>query len=76
MNRKNFENTNPPIRSVYEYENANKTPILFMMEGLAGSGKSFVAETLVTKRNEDFVKPIIHSSDVLRAELYADLAAH
>lgn len=72
MSDKNFENANPPIRSVYECENANKIPILFMMEGLAGSGKSFIAETLVTKRNGEFVKPIIHSSDALRAELYGD----
>lgn len=70
MSDKNFENKNPPIRGVYEYENANKTPILFMMEGLAGSGKSYVAEMLRINKNGEQVKPIIHSSDALRAELY------
>lgn len=72
MNNKTIENITPAFRSVYECENANKTPILFLMMGLAGSGKSFIAETLVTKKNDEFVKPIIHSSDALRAELYGD----
>ena len=69
---KNFENANFPIRSVYVYENVNKIPILFMMEGLAGSGKSLIAENLVIKRNGECIKPIIHSSDALRLELYGD----
>lgn len=72
MNDKNFENTSHIIRSYYECENANKIPVLFMMEGLAGSGKSFIAETLVIKRNDKFFEPIIHSTDALRAELYGD----
>lgn len=72
MNDKNFENANLPIWRFYEHENANKIPILFMMEGLAGSGKSFVAEALLTKRNGVFDKPIVHSSDALRTELYGD----
>ena len=59
-------------KNVYEFDDVSETPVMFMMVGLAGSGKSFVAETLVVKRNGDFVKPVIHSSDSLRSELFGD----
>ena len=55
---------------VYENEKANKIPVLFMMMGIAGSGKSFYAELLMINRDGILVKPKIHSSDALRAELY------
>lgn len=57
---------------VYEDENINKRPVLFMMVGLPGSGKSFIASSLFVKRNGEYSKPITHSSDVLRKELYGD----
>ena len=43
-----------------------------MFEGLSGCGKSYLAETLVTRRNGEYKKPITHSSDALREELYGD----
>lgn len=72
MSDKNLESANSPNRNVYECKNDDKIPILFMIEGLPCSGKSYIAETLVIKRNKDFVKPIIHSSNAFRTELYGD----
>lgn len=46
---------------------ASRQPILFMLVGLPASGKSKLAEMLSTEN--DF-KPVIHSSDALRFELY------
>lgn len=43
-------------------------PKLFMMVGLPGSGKSTYAHYIITEKG----KPIIHSSDDLREELYGD----
>lgn len=73
MESENVKNVSPPIRSVYECENADKIPILFMFEGLSGCGKSYLAETLVARRNGEYKKPITHSSDALREELYGDV---
>lgn len=69
----NIENANPQFRSVYENENANKIPILFMIMGLAGSGKSYIADGLGVSRNGVLSKPIIHSSNELREELYKNV---
>ena len=46
----------------------NEKPILFVMQGLPGSGKSTVAETIVTNRG----KAIVHSTDALRKEMFGD----
>lgn len=71
MNDKNFENANSLTKRVYRSKNINKTPILFTFMGLAGSGKSFLANSLYVER-ETITKPVIHSSDSLRRELYGD----
>lgn len=52
------------MQTVNEY-----VPKLFMMVGLPGSGKSTYADYIIT----DHGKPIIHSSDKLREELYNDI---
>ena len=67
------EKINPPKLRVYENENANKIPILFMTVGIAGSGKSYIVENLGVRRNGEIFEPIIHSSDTLREELYGDI---
>ena len=64
-----LKNVNPPNRAVYNDENDDKTPILFMMCGLPGSGKSTYAENIEYEGE----KPIVHSSDKLREELYSDV---
>lgn len=73
MKNENSENVKPPILGVYECENDDKTPILFIMVGITASGKSYLAELLASKRNGEYIKPIVHSSDNLRAELYGDI---
>ena len=47
-------------------------PVLFVMVGLPGSGKSFIAGNFKIAREDAISKPIIHSSDELRAELYGN----
>ena len=42
------------------------------MQGIVGSGKSYLAETLYIDKNGEIIKPVIHSSDALREELYGD----
>lgn len=69
---KNDKNLNSQSRVIYESEDANKIPILFMMVGIAGSGKSHIAEGLGVERNRVCSHPIIRSSDALRTELYND----
>lgn len=65
-----------PIRRVYNAKNVNKTPVLFMMVGIVGSGKTSFAESLCIEEGQEGkivkTKPIIHSSDSLRKELYGD----
>lgn len=56
----------------YSHKNANKIPVLFMMVGLPGSGKSYVANLTYVQRGDKISKPVIHSSDNLREELYGD----
>lgn len=62
------KNVNSPSMAVYEKETIDKTPILFMMCGLPGSGKS----TCIDRIEYNGEKPIVHSSDKLREELYGD----
>lgn len=64
----NNEKINSPSRGVYKAKTIDKTPILFMMCGLPGSGKS----TCVDNIECDGEKPIVHSSDKLREELYGN----
>lgn len=68
------EKVNPPKLGVNKDETVDKIPILMMMIGLPGSGKSSIAEKMVFESG----KPNIHSSDKLREELYgdADTQAH
>lgn len=61
------------MESILEYKRIENKPFLIMMCGLPGSGKSTFAENSIkvvsgAKQN----KPIIHSSDGLRKELYGD----
>lgn len=49
-------------------------PIIIVMCGLPGSGKSTLAESIIVTENNEEHKPIIHSSDVLRKELFGDEA--
>lgn len=74
-----FENDaekSSPIRRVYNGGNINKIPVLFMMVGIVGSGKTSFAESLCIEKGQEGkivkTKPIIHSSDSLRKELYGD----
>ena len=49
-------------------------PIIIVMCGLPGSGKSTLAESIIVTESNEEHKPIIHSSDVLRKELFGDEA--
>ena len=49
-------------------------PIIIMMCGLPGSGKSTLAESIIVMENNEEHKPVIHSTDVLRKELFGDEA--
>lgn len=62
------EKVNPPKLRVKKDETVDKVPILMMMIGLPGSGKSSIAENMMFESE----KPIIHSSDKLREELYGN----
>ena len=62
------ENVNPPKLGGCKDKNINKIPVLTMMVGLPGSGKSTYAENIILESG----KPKIHSSDKLREELYGD----
>lgn len=63
------KNLNPQKLGANEEKSIDKIPLLFMMVGLPGSGKSTYAEHIITPNG----KPIIHSSDKLREELYGDV---
>lgn len=58
---------------VYKFISYSPKPILFMMEGLVASGKSYVSEKIEVIRNGNIIKPNIHSSDTLRDELYGNI---
>lgn len=48
-------------------------PLLVMLVGLPGSGKSTYANTAkIVQTNNEATKPVVHSSDALRQELYGD----
>lgn len=47
-------------------------PLMIMLIGLPGSGKSTLAEKIVILRDGENYKPVIHSSDNLRKELFGD----
>ena len=65
------KNENPQELRVYRNENVDKRPVLFTMIGLPGSGKSTIADNLVVERNTgEYSRPVIHSSDSLRKELF------
>lgn len=49
-------------------------PLMIMLIGLPGSGKSTVAQSIFIERDEERLKPAIHSSDSLRKELFGDEA--
>lgn len=51
----------------------NKNSLLFMLVGLSGSGKSTFARSIFSETDEAISKPVIHSSDALREELYGDI---
>lgn len=53
-------------------------PLMIMLCGLPGSGKSWFAESVSVKRKQRAVyafEPVIHSLDALRGELYDDAPA-
>lgn len=50
-------------------------PYMIMLCGLPGSGKSTLAEFITVSGEQENHKPIIHSSDGLRKELFGDEAA-
>ena len=56
------------MKSNVNYIRKDEKPLLIMMCGLPGSGKSTSAKTITV----DGVKPIIHSSDKLREEMYGN----
>lgn len=49
-------------------------PLMAMLIGLPGSGKSTLADTITTSGDNEEYKPVIHSSDGLRKELFGDEA--
>lgn len=54
--------------------NIDNPPFLIVMIGLPGSGKSTYGEEIEIDCAVEKHKPIIHSSDALRAELYGNAA--
>ena len=65
---KDLEILNPQSLGIIKTIFDNKTPILFIMQGLPGSGKSTIAKSI----SEEIDNTIIHSSDDLRKELFGD----
>lgn len=66
---KNPDKFDPQTLRVFERYFVNEIPVLFTLVGLPGSGKSELAKE-IRYNNE---KPIIHSSDELRKELFGDI---
>lgn len=58
---------------VFEREKTG-VPLLLMLSGLPGSGKSTCAKSMVISGDNGNYKPIIHSSDGLREELFGNEA--
>lgn len=48
-------------------------PMLIMMIGIPGSGKSYIAEQIQVEAATEDVEVVIHSSDNLREELFGDI---
>lgn len=60
------------IKKISEIKCLCDVPIMCMMVGLPGSGKSTIAEAIGQSMNKSGGKTTIHSSDELRKELYGD----
>ena len=60
----------PQTLGVSECNSDDKTPVLFMMIGLPGSGKSTYAKEIAA--DPEGLHPVILSSDELRKELFGD----
>lgn len=61
------------MKSIVNYKRIDDKPFLIMMCGLPGSGKSVFAENFITVTSGvRQYKPVIHSSDGLRKEIYGD----
>lgn len=57
----------------FEIRKFTDIPIMIMLVGLPGSGKSTYANMVnIIQTNGDSTKPVVHSSDALREELYGD----
>ena len=52
----------------------NNVPLMVMLVGLPGSGKSTTAKSIRISSDGELHKPVIHSSDGLRKELFGDEA--
>lgn len=57
---------------IYDCNKVKNNPVIVMMVGLPGSGKSTFAQSISIRHNGSATKPIIHSSDAIRKELYGD----
>jgi len=69
MKTQNYQIANPLTMGVCNPKNTDKKPILFMLVGLPGSGKSTYAKMLqITSRNRG-PNPVIVSTDEIRGEL-------
>jgi putative nucleotidyltransferase with HDIG domain len=53
-------------------ETTDDSPLLIMMVGIPGSGKSTISNNIQVNRNGNLTTPKIHSSDALREEWYGD----
>ena len=61
------------MKSIVNYKRIGDKPFLIMMCGLPGSGKSTFAENSITVTSgARQYKPVIHSSDGLRKEIYGN----
>lgn len=70
MKIKRMENN---MKSILKYKRIDDKPFLIMMCGLPGSGKSTFAENSITVTSGvRQYKPVIHSSDGLRKEIYGN----
>lgn len=72
INVKIWENENHRFLRLFQNENDDKIPILFMMVGIAGSGKTTIANSIEIIRDNEIIKPMVFSSDALRKEMYGD----
>ena len=75
INVKIWQNTKPQLLSIFRGSKNDKSPILFTLVGIAGVGKSSIAERISIKDEDtDTVsKPIVYASDNFRKEMYGDV---